>query len=218
MSYYFNMGFKDVKKEELLGLIDETVKEFRENAKEIIKENLIYAPSQMHGNIRDREDYSTSWKDADRYWLHVLFKIRFVYWEEYDLIGVQGCLPENLKDKLTNILFQNGADQDYSYDTWDGISYFEKVRDEIKNVDKKYFIQDHMEEDEEDEEEYQRKSSIYEKIFDTLELEEWLYGKEGTFKEYAVEVIANQRQMQDAYITLQSLLWNKHGKSRAFDY
>ena len=214
MSYYFDMGFKDIKKEEILDFIEEITNDFQENAKEIIKKNITYAPSQMHGDVDDREDYNIAWKKADENWLYSLFEIRFVYWEEYGLIGVHGCLPKSVEDKLTDIYFQNGTDQDYPYNTWDGVSYFEKVRDEIRNTDKSYFVQGYME----DEDEYRRKSRIYREIYDALDLNAWLFGVKGNFKEYTVEAIASHEQMQRIYTTMQRFLWNKHGKSRAFDY
>lgn len=214
MSYYFEMRFKDMKKEEILDFMEEIAKECREHMKEILKDNINFVPSQMRGDIDNKEDYSTAWKEADRYWLYAIFRIRFVYWEEYGLIGVQGCLPKNVEDKLTCVCFQNSTDQDYPYNTWDGVSYFEKVRDEIRNTDKSYFVQGYME----DEDEYRRKSRIYREIYDTLDLNAWLYGVKGDFKEYTIEAITSQKQMQHAYTVLQSLLWNEKGESKVLNY
>lgn len=63
----------------------------------------------------------------DEYWLNTLFTSRFVYWPNYDLLGVSGYkFPGEIENWFDgHFTFQNSSDQDYDYETWPaGIDLF----------------------------------------------------------------------------------------------
>lgn len=201
MSDWIRMSFKEISKDKLLDYCIQLGREMIGSADEIIKKNVYYIPS-IRLNISDVSDkeYRVNWREADRNWLYQLFSINLVYWEKYSLLGIVGTIPEAVRNRLTTIEFQNSTDQNYDYDSWHGINYFEAIVKKIMQADAKtvalYLNQgnsiDYDEEDIKKDIEYYRKTAIYDVIYKTLELHEWLWKRKGNFNSFCLQAINSQ--------------------------
>ena len=153
-----------------------------------IDDNAYFVPSLLYrAQIED-------WKMAmiaDEKWLYSLFNFRFVYWKEYELLGMVGVLPEDGPKPDGAVYFQNSCDQNYSLSEWPAdIPFFRtkvkqykamldlKPQKCLKRLLKLGFtdeetISEALEEGENSEEtaEYHVLSALYHDIFDTLRLD-----------------------------------------------
>ena len=110
-------------------------------------------------------------------WIQDIFQLRFVYWAQYNLLALCGDDYPDVVINLfgTSIEFQNSNDQDYELSTWDSnIPLFQKIISETPEDGGSLFedIDDNLPEG------YAYRSAVYHEIFNTLELSNWLYGRE----------------------------------------
>ena len=216
MSYNFEMSFKEIEKENVLDFIMYLTKELLENSYEIMNSNLYYFPtSRVAKDCIPYNNYIFEYKENDRNWLYKLFTVRLLYWRDKNLIGIQGELPKKTKEKLKTICFQNSSDQDYDYDTWSGINYFENIVNEVKlynENDVKILTDFEFDDFNDDAVEYCKKSLIYEKIYNDLELDEWLYRADehnGNFDLFSVNpIVSYDQSVQLSYKMLKILIEN----------
>ena len=215
MSYSFTMSFKEIEKEKLLDYISEITNICINNSKEIIKENIWYVPSLRIGNIffsEDKELYTKCWAEADKNWLYSLFVINFVYWEDKNLLGICGCIPNVVKRELNTIYFQNSTDQDYDYNEWRGLSCFQSDIEKIKNMNRYEVLEyynkngDNYSENDLLDLDYHKKSLVYDMVFRKLDLYNWLYGKSGKFKRFSMSSITSQECLIKLFMILKAEL------------
>ena len=216
MSYFYYICFKEIKKPDILDFADEVAQKCRENAREIIKSHLTQVPSVRLWFITDKEKYSLSWREADRNWLYDLFKLNFVYWEKYNILGIYGNLPKEVERSLVGIPFHE-KEHAYDYHVWDGIGFFEGVVFGIKDTNDETIMMAYGKEYDGKDPDYIRRSTVYDLICKNLELDSLFHGEKGNFREYTIEPIATQKQLQDTYDVLQSLLWDANGKTKAYE-
>ena len=203
MSYRFGMCFKNVKnKIEMYDFALEFTKKIYENAEEFINLNKYYIPTHNKYIFGEK---AYEFNDVDRFWLYNLFNVRFIYWEEYNLLGIIGdnypkvCL--NMIDE--KVYFQNSCDQDYEYEEWgNSITFFNNIIEKAKQETPTNLIKEFNEvyknytlKEIEEDIDYFRKSFVYQTIFHQLDLGNWLYDKEGNFKTFAFSAIENQKQL-----------------------
>lgn len=200
MSYYFNMYFKQFNNElDAFHFANSITNKLVEGsvAEEYMQHNLCYRPAKSVGS----SDTATVILQTrlERLWLKNLFTCRFVYWKEENLLGL--CcdkLPEELEQLFdTSKSFQNSTDRDYPYEDWsDKINIFKREKDNLRSLDDDTLISmltdpKNVDYDEEELEEYKaelegykrrnisldyyRLSYLYEKIFEQLQLNDWLY-------------------------------------------
>lgn len=184
MSYAFQMTFLEIPKEEVVSAGTEIVNRYWEKSNQILEDNLIYIPSVRNFCQQDAsiKDYRVSpWKEVDRFWLKNLFQIEFLYWETYELLGVCGIHLPDISRKTVSVYFQNSTDQNYEYKTWDGISVFEKIVKEVQMLSGTEILNLAGVCDEEDapDIEYYRQTAVYKKIYKMLDLESWLWLRNG---------------------------------------
>lgn len=203
MSYWFHMGFKEIKADCLLDYCVHVTDIMKENAEEILDRNVYYIPSvrlNFFDNI-DKKEYRNNWRNHDRSWLYNLFSVHFVYWPEKELLGMIGEIPNVLEHSLTVIDFQDSTDQDYPFEEWMGIDClktfvhcFETADEETlamffnkegNRYDTKEFSRDI---------DYWRRTAVYESIYQSLELNEWYCGKKGHFKCFSFQAINNSEE------------------------
>ena len=198
MSYYFDMFFWSAsslstamkKAQEVVAACCTT-----ECMRQTLEDNIYYAPSiRMLANVEN-------WRmavQADSTWLYRLFTFRFVYWKEHNLLGMVGTLPKNGPKATGAVYFQNSCDQDYDLKTWPAkIPFFKKRTKKFASLldmspkdafdallQEKFIdeesIQDIVNEDgcNSDNAQYYVLSALYKDIFGTLQLDDWLWGKE----------------------------------------
>lgn len=133
-----------------------------------------------------------------------LFTLRFTYWPNHKLLGVS-CdkfLAERLDD-MNSIYFQDANDQDYDYEEWsDDIPLFANLKKEaiVANIP--------IPENSSVGLEYYRRSQLYHDIFDTLHLNEWLYGRiSDQFIRFAFQGITTSEMRIDFYVMAKRLLY-----------
>lgn len=114
--------------------------------------------------------------------IYKFFRFKFVYFKKLNILAFNG---ECKKFFPVLIHFQDSGDQNYDYSVWKGISYFESVISKSKNISieelKEFFIKYGYEEDDFEEVsdiEYFRKSFVYKTIFNSLNLNDYLYSRE----------------------------------------
>lgn len=185
MSYRVELSFAEVKdSEDVLSFIAKFTKAAKEGAMDIIRDNVAYIPSLRYPLEGKRNLHYL----FNEYWLLNLFTFKFIYLKEY---GVLACVTPSyipFKKLFTNYTyFQNSTDQDYPYATWDGIKYFEKIRDEVKAIPftekgavqlykyrkergiRNYHSEEEFKKFDQKEFEYYKKETIYSAIFDPIE-------------------------------------------------
>lgn len=140
----------------------------KEIMKSIIKENAHSIPSIFFDAIKNDSSFQYMAGIADKEWLYRIFKNDFVYWESKNLMGYSFFHPNFVKDLVDgHILFSGFTCQNPKFPLCvDKIEYFRKVA--LNQPFEK------------------TAANWYEKIYEELELNDWLYGKENpTFERFS---------------------------------
>lgn len=205
MSYWFRMHFAEVEEKQLLDFCIKLSSACIEKADEIIMDNAYYIPSIQHSfGLLEESEYRENWREADRNWLYNLFSNKFVYWSDKGLLGIVGNLPSRTEKDLVTIEFQNSTDQNYDYEYWSGISYFEEMTELLKTGTTEWILT-HLNKGGMPETcytleeiikdiEYYRKSAVYKSIYNSLDLDNWLWKKKGEFKSFSMQAINSSEE------------------------
>lgn len=214
MSYAFDMGFKSA---ENLGAAMEIAQQLvdtisKADVRNFIERNIIYIPSLRHHNAFSD---SRAANIVDTYWLYSLLNFRFVYWPEYQILGLVGNVPKAKEAGFEMVMFQNSTDQDYGLDEWPENTPFFQARvnttaqllkekpDTILNylTERGVDLDDTGFDDLEEGAEYLVLTNLYDQIFSDLELDAWLYGRDpdtpGKFRRFALNAITTSEKNMD---------------------
>lgn len=204
MSYYFTMAFATVQDrnsafelcQKTVNLLSEKpqVQEHAKNMYQSFKMRCFYEGVKLEdgelGNfLRDM-------------WVQDVFQVRFVYWPQHKLLALCGDnYPKAVKSLFgPQIQFQNAVDQDYEVDTWDpNVSIFGAIIDGISKAGDET-IRSLLGYDEDEtfgDEDYARRSAVYKAIFKVLDLDNWLYGRDGQFERIKMSGLTSQEKIQD---------------------
>ena len=167
MSYYCSVSFKKLKPQEIQPFFTSFKKEIIAHLDEIAEANYTYCPFfdefekiELTKEVREKMDS----------WAAKVFRHKFYFELDGTLLCVFG--PPKCTEHLfdATIAFQNSCDQDYDFDTWNGIPEFESIvkkwelcsdEDVAKEMAKRDYDLDSVNYD------YYRRSFCYESIFDT---------------------------------------------------
>ena len=146
------------------------------------------------------------------YWLNSLFSVQCTYWPQYKLVAISGEKWPNDCEKLIegSVLFQNGTDQDYSLEEWPAaIPFFQERIAQIQRMSDDEILKasDFYYEDDKESVDYARRNLLYNRIFQDLDLDKWLYGGEGAFQRFAMSGITNWYKNQNLYSKALSLMY-----------
>lgn len=228
MSYAFGMFFKQIKQEDLLSFIDKVQAEMRNHANEWIDYNKYYAPSvRSVRSLTNEPKFVKAF--MNEYWLNTLFTSRFVYWPDYNLLGVSGYkLPGEIENWFDgHFTFQNSSDQDYDYEMWPTeIRQFKARIDRIKNADDSTLyecVDKHMGEYSIEEikadPEYFKKVCIYDMIYEDLQLNDWLYNRDNpAFYQLSINAINDDGQRIRYNAMLENILKKEFGEEEMMDF
>lgn len=209
MSYGFNLYFKQVKnKKEAFDIALKFVnicfnysKEYLDNftyhipSKRTISEKKLTEMLEDHPKTKDIVwRFGKALDMADDNWLYEIFNFRFVYWEKEKLLAVLGeKFPQEAKDLMdVSIYFQNSTDQNYELSEWGTkIKVFNKIIRKFRRISKQKLLKITKERcdwlDESDDErilkncEYYKLTAIYDGIYETLHLNNWLWDNEDDY-------------------------------------
>lgn len=206
MSYSLTLIFKEIEEKDVLPFCNK-VKNIlmkKENAIKYIETAKYYFPSiRSHNKIKlKNKDSLWTFPTADEYFLYNLFGLNFVYFK-CGLLGlIGGSYPKEVIKEFDKIVyFQNSCDQDYDYDTWKGISIFDKYVEQSlkcktsKELTKAYKeLGSSFEVDDESIDncglDYWQRSLCYEMIFKKIGVEKWLYDEKDTDDFYSFSISA----------------------------
>lgn len=172
MSYAFGMFLKQLNK-------DEDAMKFIEQVKNTMNENIL----QYFYDKKD--EYTFPNVDYDRLWIRSAFTMRFIYWPHEHLVGLSGyAYPDKVKHMFDAYsYFQNSTDQDYEFEEWSSaINIFDRNKMDFmsKNIETLYY-QGYIDQncydldDLKDSPDYYKKSCLYDKIYNDLKLDDWLW-------------------------------------------
>jgi len=208
MSYSFGMFFKQIKEKDVLSFFHQVSEIMIKNSTEVLDINKYYIPSVRSNKMNEY---------VDEYWLDTIFSLKFIYWEEKELLGMSGYnYPQELVELFDcHIGFQNSYDQDYDYNTWsDNITFFKQCKKlcinktaleilQMYEDDKDWYTEKEIEE----KIEYHKKSVLYNMIYKGLALDCWLYGKnDNCFKRYTINAIDCIEKKIDIHQQLKALI------------
>lgn len=231
MSYSFMMGFAHVKdRAEAFKVAMDYVKSCMtaEKVRSVLKENFYYVPSvkagySCSGKAQDREQnpqLASLAYTADYFWMKNLFTYRFLYWKQYELLGiVMMPVGEVCEERPLWITFQNYTDQDYAFSEWKigHIPFFEHIAEKVEAMTEKDMYAEMYEEDpgyytmEEIEKslDYMKRSFCYKQIVKALCLEIWVEGlpeEHISYEIFALNGITSDKYDMEYHLILKSLL------------
>lgn len=178
MSYYCQINFKQISGDKVYSFLQGFKKEVMEHLKEIAEDNFAFSPIFKAQPLL-AEEFKVTKKllDETRSWaINSVFRYRFFYDEKLQLLGVYSVHKpiQNLFDCTVD--FQNSCDQDYEFETWKGVRYFEEVAEKWKNVSDEQMKETFKEKREEEWDpkfcsnlDYYRRSFAYEEIWKNFE-------------------------------------------------
>lgn len=189
MSYWCSMGFAPVKDlGEAFSVAMQYVKlqMTLDNVQSMLDRNTCFIPTEKVNYVFGENQRNDSVaRAANRFWMKDLFTFRFLFWKEYDLLGIVMMQPHETCEKWPlYVEFQNATDQDYAYSEWllGDIPFFQNAvtkakaltAEEIHSADPAFSV-----EEIEKSLEYQRRSFCYKEIVKELGLETWIEGLRG---------------------------------------
>lgn len=111
-------------------------------------------------------------------WLYPAFTIRCTFWPEHSLLGVSGRGDPSLlpADAGKPVLFQDSTDQDYPYDDWPELPFFQERIARAMLADCSEIARMFQEGPDSDKElPYYRRVYCYRTIAEDLHVKDWLY-------------------------------------------
>ena len=217
MSYEFTLNFAHtISFQSAFKLALDSAETAYASTQEILKANTFYVPA-----IRNHCDAS----DVDKFWLETAMKMHFVFWPSENLLALCGDWPQIVVKRLhRKVFFQDGTDQDYPFETWDGIcGRFNWYVDTCKQANKKtveLLLKEHFSKtfklDQADDSrlDYYRRWAAYVSIYDSLKLDDWLYGRDNpNFIRFSLSPLTSQEREFEAWMQLKSLI-QEHNKER----
>ena len=179
MSYSATICFKAVREGEIYDFLKQIKDACKEKLEEIAKDEFIYMPS-IKNDYMVKNDSDWVKEQLDRAWMrNAVFSYRFFYIPEHSLLGVFS-VPSAINDIFDlTCCFQNSCDQDYDFEDWNGIPYFEFIAEKWKNAtdEEVYKTFEYPEEHEEPiDYDYYRRSNAYKEIWGMCE--KYLYHEE----------------------------------------
>ena len=189
--------------------------------KDLLEENRYYIPS-IRFDFNDMSDQEKRVRNDA--WLESLMKMNFIWWPQYKLLAFSGdgWPKAALSLYKRKVFFQNSCDQDYGFSEWKDLrAPFKEIVQtchegtledvaKMMNMGRPYPWEFEIE-DGEDEEAlaYYRRSAAYNGIYETLHLDQWLYGQEDcTFIRFSLSALNSQEREFNASMYLKGYALN----------
>lgn len=199
MSYSFGMFFTDCQKENVLDKCLSIVKKIVDNPTDLIEQNEYYIPSRRY----DLDKHTAS--RFNMAWLYDLFNFKFVYWEKYNLLGLCGYKFNDTAEKefIKHVTFQNSCDRDYDYFDWPQLPCFSQIIANVNTMNieqiiteyNKYHLISVTKDEVNSDISYHKRNLVYDKIYEMLDLNNWLWGNDGDFQKITINGIDTQETL-----------------------
>ena len=173
MSYSCKISFKQLEPKDIYNFLKMFKTNILNNLQEISTHEAIYSPMCRQYNSSYTK-LNREQKKICQDWAKNVFTYRWFYLSDYNILGVYGvpnCMDKNFDN---NTWFQNSCDQDYEFETWNGITLFEQIANKWSNCTPNFVLGDtdmYTLQELQDEEtfEYAIKSCCYTQIWSLLE-------------------------------------------------
>ena len=173
MSYSCKISFKQIEPKNIYNFLQSFKLDVLDNLQEISTHEATYSPMCRQYNMSyTKLNYEQ--KKICEGWTKNVFTYRWFYLSDYGILGVYGVpnCADNLFDN--NTWFQNSCDQDYEFETWNGITLFEQIANKWSNCTPNFVLgatDVYIPEELQDEItfEYAKKTCCYNEIWTLLE-------------------------------------------------
>lgn len=191
MSYYARIYFKKVESmEEAISTLNNFIKDYSsiDNMKKVVEDNRYYLYRDIN-NIGFKLSEDVWWESIPllRGLFQQLLIFKAMYFPQYKLLGLCFYNDSTIHKHFDNFIeFQNSCDQDYEYETWDILGeYFINKANEFKDMplEKVLELNKHLSIEVDGMDyllktlDYHRRSAMYDFVWKTLDLDDWLYTK-----------------------------------------
>lgn len=136
MSYSCEISFKKMDAVDIIPFLSELKQNIGKHMEDVAKDNYPFCP-YIRRTLSVPEDFENvphQQIQEAKNWAFNLFKYRYFYDTENQLLGVYG-VPDSVKEMFDgSVYFQNSCDQDYDKEHYDGISLFEEIYDKWMNM------------------------------------------------------------------------------------
>lgn len=177
MSYWCEICFKEIAGDDVYAFLQKLKAEAIAHIPEIAENNASFSPLFKKHSWESDFEPSRELREATIDWAKSnVFRYRFFYDKEHHLLGVYSiddCM-HSLFDCVHE--FQNSCDQNYNFDTWNGVGCFEEVArkwQEASDEKVKVWHKEHFEvewdSDRESRLDYYRQSAAYHEIWENFE-------------------------------------------------
>lgn len=128
MSYWCQICFKQLPGDDLYSFLQKFKAEVIAHIPEIAENNASFSPLFKEHSWTDDFEPSKELRKATENWAKLsLFRYRFFYSKDLHLLGMY-----SVDDSIHGLFdcaheFQNSCDQDYDFDTWHGVDFFQEV-------------------------------------------------------------------------------------------
>lgn len=128
MSYSCEIFFKQLSGDDVYDFLLKFKQEAIAHIPEIAERNKWYSPLFRKYSLKNDFTITHELRDETINWAKLsVFRYRYFYDKKLQLLGMYG-VDESMKGLFDSICyFQNSTDQDYSFDEWNGVKYFEEV-------------------------------------------------------------------------------------------
>lgn len=128
MSYYCKLCFKQIQKTDVLDFFQQMKAEALNKLPEIAEENRSYSPLMRAHDFSENFEISRELRDKTIDWaaMHV-FTHKYFYCDDLGVLAVFN-VPKPMESIFDCVVhFQNSTDQNYDFETWEGIEVFNEA-------------------------------------------------------------------------------------------
>lgn len=159
--------------------------------------------------------YCKEQPEVDRFWVEHAMKLNYVFWPDLHILGLIGSWRDLFKanNRPKHVYFQNSCDQDYDFDSWNGICpEIDQIVQQCtsRSIDDWPEAKNRLAEEDNPSkwEGYVRRSLCYENVFSLLDLGAVIYGNEDSdvFTRFSVSALNTQERELEARVLVKRLV------------
>lgn len=213
MSYYLNLSFckRLIDDSNIYEELKRVANLQKNNIDKVVKSIIGYLPNYMSSLIANKKlnmlDFITP---ENQYMLVDAFTVKFLYWKKFKLLAIVGPIDDN---NYYNVEFYNNTDQDVELSTWSCLQVEADCRklfnDIIQSTVNETNLADVLKEYEDFEEsdlEYKKRSYVYNKIEQLLEIKRYLYDSDADIDVFLFGPNLTDKEKTNIYLSATKLM------------